>query len=98
MGVIEFSQFLRRTCQVHAIGRMTPNLIRAMFNYAFVQLGLVQLFGSPAGDNTQLLKLLTWLGFIEIYRVPGGWDEFTDTVLMGIHITQCRFLKEIEYG
>lgn len=98
VGMIEFNQFLKRTCQVHAIGQLTPEILRAVFDYAFRQLGLVQIFGSPPADNHQLLKLLRWLGFEEIHRVKGGVDEFTDCVIMGMHQTQCRFLKEKEYA
>lgn len=103
VAVVEFAQFLKRTCHVHGIGQLTPNVLRAMFQYAFGPLGMVQLFGAPASDNTQLLSLLRFLGFEELYRVKGGWDEFTDTVVMGMHITQCRWLKvpvpekEIDY-
>jgi hypothetical protein len=94
VGVIEFKTFVQRTCAIHTGGTMTPDLIKAAFKYVFRDLGLVHMHSPTRASDTKLLELAQFLGFSELYRVPQGWDEETDLVMLGIHKSQCRWIEE----
>lgn len=97
IGVVAYNGFNGRVCSMHIAGDgnwISREFIRATFTYPFITLDLVQVFGPVPADNTRALRLDRHFGFEVLYRVRYGWDHKTDLIMLGMHRSQCRWLKE----
>jgi hypothetical protein len=69
-------------------------LIPAVFEYPFLEAGRRVLIGAIRSTNAKSLATAKHLGFQECGRVPDGFSEGVDLVLVHMRREQCRYLKE----
>ena len=102
--VAALTGFLGKLAQIHiafAPGwHYSPRtMLKAVFNYAFVDRKLELLVGIVNSNNQRALQFDRHLGFHELYRIPGMHDEGGDVVVLGMYAHECRYLdKEGEHG
>jgi RimJ/RimL family protein N-acetyltransferase len=70
---------------------LTRPLLRAAFEYPFVQSAKEAVYAQIAQDNDEALKFVPRLGFREVYRT-------VDCVLFEMKAGECRWIKEKEHG
>lgn len=96
--VIAFDEWIGTTCQVHMVSRgkvvLPRRLIYATFQHGFRVLQRTHLFGLVNSRNEAAMRLDKWLGFREVYRVPGAHDEGGDIVVFEMTPADCRWLKD----
>lgn len=68
-------------------------LIRAAFEYPFVQALRGVVLGFTPGNNHAALGLARRLGFREAHRIRDGWDFGHDIVVFEMHKSECRWLS-----
>jgi RimJ/RimL family protein N-acetyltransferase len=72
----------------HAMNR---KIIRAAFEYPFIQCGMEAVYGLTPKGNDEALRMNEKLGFRKI-------AETIDCVMFEMTADECRWLKEKEYG
>jgi hypothetical protein len=77
-------------------GNMTKEFLSAIFDYPFVQLGVLKLIGPTNSNNDVAIKFNCKLGFEEEARVKDAYPD-GDLVLLTMTKDKCRFLGE-RYG
>jgi hypothetical protein len=73
---------------------MTRKFIREVFNYAFITCGRGLVIGVTPSDNAPALEFNRRIGFVEKFRVEGGWSEDVDMVLQEMRAVDCRWLRK----
>lgn len=69
-------------------------LLPAVFEYPFLEGGRRVIMGAIRASNTRSLKMAMHLGFEESSRIPHGFAEGDDLVIIYMRREQCRWLKE----
>ena len=94
-----FDSFTPDACSTHfAIDN--PMVIRrgffhAVANHIFNTCGKKRFFGLLPGDNEKALKLDKHIGMVEVARIPHGYREGVDYIVLGMDRKQCaRWLNE----
>lgn len=101
--IVAYDDWLGTTCQLHMTsetGYLAPaKLIKAVFHHAFVVLKRTHVLGVVNSLNTRAMRFDQWLGFKEVYRIPGAHLGGGDIVLFQMTPAECRWLaKEARYG
>ena len=97
IGVIGYTNFCGRTCQMHAAGEagwMSREFIRRMFAYPFEQMGFVMVLATVASSNARALRLDRHLGFEDFVRIKDGWADGDDMLVLAMPRNACRWIKE----
>jgi RimJ/RimL family protein N-acetyltransferase len=96
--VIGFTAFIGKTCQIHIAalkGGYTPKqVLRAAFEYPFLQLGMEKVFGIVNSLNTRAMEYDRKVGFKEAARFEGVHDDGGDLVVFCMDKADCRWIKE----
>lgn len=71
---------------------MTPEFLRQVFHYPFVQLGVSVMIGVVDSKNTAAIDFDLALGFSLEHVIPDA-GRFGDLVILTMRPAQCRFLK-----
>ena len=97
LGVIKamcvFDSWTNDACSTHfAID--SPMAIRhgffhAVADYIFNQCERKRFFGLLPGDNDKALKLDKHIGMVEVARIPHGYREGVDYIVLGMDRKQC---------
>ena len=67
----------------------------AVADHIFNRLGKKRFFGLLPGDNEKAIKLDKHIGMVEVARIPHGYAEGIDYVVMSMDRKQCaRWLNE----
>ncbi len=91
--------FTPDSCNVHfAIDK--PMVIRHGFlheiaRHLFIACGRKRIFGLVPADNAKALKLDTHIGFTEVARVPHGFREGVDYVVLCMERETCPWLEPV---
>lgn len=100
IGVVGYNGFNGNVCMMHCAGDgnwISRDFLRQAFAYPFVQLKLSYLFATVAATNHRAMKLNRHLGFEVLHRLPDGWKDGEDMILMRMRRNQCRWIKEREH-
>ena len=76
---------------------VTRRAIRAVFGYAFQQLGVKKVFAWVDDDNPKSLKFCQQLGF-RIEAVLTGLQKDGDRYILAMHRTECKWLTGDRHG
>ncbi len=102
VAVTGYNGFHGKTCQIHIAAEGKHWMRRAhlwsTFNYPFHQLGLTWLIGVVGSKNAPALKMDTNLGFEEFSRIPQGYADDEDIVLLRMHRDSVRAQKWLSLG
>lgn len=99
LGVVAYNGFCGNICSMHMAGDgnwVSRDFIKMAFDYPFNQLGLKAILAPVAATNTKALKFDKHIGFHEIHRLPDGWDDGVDLVLLEMRREDCRYLNEVK--
>lgn len=96
-AAVAYDGFSGKTCQIHQYipdpHGVTPRFLWAAFDYPFNRVKCVEIFGLVAESNKKAYDLDLHLGFKEVYRVTGGWEDGGDLIVMSMRREECRWLK-----
>lgn len=95
LGAVVFDGFTPFDCNVHvAIDDrrcVTRHVLKVIFSYPFVQLGLKRVSAQIPQSNIQSLRLAKHLGFTEEGRKREGMGD-EDEIILGMLKSECRWL------
>lgn len=94
-AAVGFNAWTPSTCWMHVAfdspHAMSRKIIRAAFDYPFIQCGMEAVYGLTPKGNDEALRMNEKLGFRKI-------AETVDCVMFEMTADECRWLKEKEYG
>lgn len=99
MGVVAFNCFWGRVCTMHTAGVgnwISRALLWRTFDYPFRQLNLRAVLAPVAAHNARSLKLTKGVGFKEVHRIPNGWDDGDDLIIMQLLRDDCHWLDRLD--
>lgn len=100
IGGMVFNDYNGSNIEVTAYGpgAIDRESIRAMFAYAFVQLGCLRLTARTRRSNHSMRELLTRLGFKHEGIQQGYWgrSKANDCFLYGLTRTKCKWINPDE--
>jgi hypothetical protein len=73
--------------------RIPRSFVRAGFEYAFKQLGLIRVFAWMDPAKPHPLDIDYRLGFKDAFCVPGGTLEGNDLILIELKREDCKWLR-----
>lgn len=68
-------------------------IIPEAFRYPFEERGLKIVLAGVLSSNAKSLALCRRLGFREVHRVPQGWDDETDLILLEMRRDECQWVR-----
>jgi RimJ/RimL family protein N-acetyltransferase len=83
-------------CHIAIEGRITPAYLAAIFDYPFNVAQVEKIIVPVGSDNTQSLKMVKKMGFVEEGRIKDGRPD-GDIVFLTLARDSCRYIKE-RYG
>lgn len=99
-AVVAYNGFTGRTCFMHSAiddpSVVNRTFVRAIFEYPFVQCGVLSILAMVDSTNTQALDIDKRCGFKEINRLAGAGLE-GDMVILQLTRDECRWLKEKDH-
>lgn len=85
-------------CQVHfAIDKplvIKHGFLNECFRHVFITCKRKRVFGLIPSDNDRAHKLDLHIGFTEVARIPHGYSEEVDYIVVGMPKDECRWLAE----
>lgn len=94
--MVAFDAWTPKSCQAH-FALASPvawrHLRKAAFWYAFEHAAKQVVLGIVPAHNRRSLVMARHLGFRETHRVPGGWDNGIDLVVLEMRRADCRWLE-----
>jgi len=101
-AVVGYTDTNGKTAQIHvaADGKnwMRREFLWFTFYYPFVQLKLNWLIGVVNATNAKALKMDTNIGFEEFTRIPDGYADGEDLILLRLHREHPRVQKWLSLG
>lgn len=97
LGVVAFNSFNGKTCAMHVAGDgnwLSKDLIRASFHYPFVTCGVRHIVATISGSNLKSIRFTKHMGFEVLFRLPCGWSNTEDMVVLGMPHNKCRWLAQ----
>lgn len=68
-------------------------LLRAAFEYPFVEGSKRFVIGITPSDNAKALRFNKHIGFREVYRIKDGFADGVDLVVQELRREECRWIK-----
>jgi len=97
LGGVTVTHYTRASVQLHVAGFtddwVSRNLIWAVFNYCFIQIGVNKIFGLVPSTNKDALSFDLKLGFLPTHRVKDVFED-ADLIILEMARHQCRWLKK----
>lgn len=96
-GIVVFDGWTPGACWMHvalAHPAACRGLLYAAFAYVFQECDRALALGAVRASNKRSLALASHLGFEVLARVPGGWAEGEDVVLMAMTRNECRWIQK----
>ena len=94
-AAVGFNAWTFSSCWMHVAfdnpHAMNRKIIRAAFDYPFIQCGMEAVYGLTPKGNDEALRMNEKLGFRKI-------AETVDCVMFEMTADECRWLKEKEHG
>lgn len=75
-----------------------PHVLRAVFQYVFVQIGCVRCTATTRKTNMKARSFLEGLGFKLEGNLRKGFDGVKDSLIYGLLAEECRFLEGFSDG
>lgn len=97
LGVVAYNGFAGQTCCIHDAGEgnwLSKDFLRAVFDYPFNQLGIVQIFATVAASNEKALNLDRRVGFKDFARIKDGWKDGEDLMVLSMRREDCRWIEQ----
>ena len=97
IGAVLFDNYNGRSICIHVASNgtghwITPEFLRQVFHYPFIQLGVSVIIGQVDSTNLPALTFDRSIGFVEEHVIPDA-GKFGDLVILTMRPAQCRFLK-----
>lgn len=80
------------TCHIAFLGRLSKAFLALAFRYAFITCGAHKIIAPVMSDNTDALRVVRKMGFLEEARIVDGAPR-GDIVLFTMTAETCRFLR-----
>ena len=94
-GAVGYNAWQTSSCFMHVAfdtaHSLNRDLLRAAFEYPFVQSGKDAVYALIDKANQECLRLVRKLGYREVYRT-------VDSVMFEMKADECRWIKEKEHG
>lgn len=101
-AVVGYTDTNGKTAQMHVAAEgnnwMRREFLWYTFHYPFVQLKLNWLIGVVNANNAKALKMDTNIGFEEFTRIPDGYADGEDLILLRLHRESPRVQKWLSLG
>lgn len=98
--VVAFDDWVGKTCHLYvAADGQAPvprTLAWATFNYAFNRIGRLRVFAVCNSHNERVIRLVKWLGMVEVYRGYACHEDGGDIVFLDM--TRERWLRKVRNG
>ena len=99
-GIIQaaavFDSFTVDACSVHlAIDNpfvMRHGFLHEIGRHLFVECGRRRIFGLVPSDNEKALKLDKHIGLKEVARIPHGYKQDVDYIILCMEKSECRWI------
>lgn len=75
-----------------------PSVLRALFSYAFIQLGCTRATAFTKKSNRRCRSFLEGLGFVLEGRIRRGHDGVKDALVYGLLADECIYIQEVVDG
>lgn len=102
LAVAGYNTWAGRSCCMHiAIDEpkwVSRTFVRAIFEYPFVQRGVVQLLAPVSSTNVSSVSLIKHVGFKEFCQLEGAGSEGEDLLFFKMRPNECRWIKERTNG
>jgi len=98
MGVVAFNGFWGRVCTMHTAGDgnwVNRQLLWRSFDFPFRYLGLQAVIAPVAASNARALKFDQKIGFKEVHRIPNGWADGDDLIVLQLLRADCHWLDRL---
>ncbi len=97
VGGVLFDNYNGRSICMHVASNgtghwITPEFLRQVFHYPFIQLGVSVIIGQVDSTNSAALSFDEAIGFKLEHVIPDA-GKFGDLVILTMRPAQCRFLK-----
>lgn len=96
LGGVLFQAYTGASIGIHMAGFTerwaNRDMLWAAFHYPFAQLKCQRVFGQVPETNTAALEINLKLGFKEVARIPGVYDDGA-AVIFAMEKDQCRWLN-----
>ena len=96
-GMVGYDDWTPNSVRMH-VALESPGATRALFRpaflYPFVEVGVSIALAVIVSTNRQCMRLAKHLGFSEIHRVPGGWNEGADLVFFRLDRESCQWILQ----
>jgi hypothetical protein len=101
-GGVVFSEYRDYDCQLSCAAE-TPiawkeEVLRAIFDYTFNQLGTVRCTALTKKSNRRARAFLEGLGFVLEGRIRRGYDGVKDALIYGLLREECVYIQELDGG
>jgi len=96
VGAVGFDNWTPNACRMHVAlerPRACRKLVRAAFEYPFVQCDREVVLAEIREGNDRSLRLAKHLGFQEVLRVADGWERNEALVFFEMRRADCRWLQ-----
>jgi hypothetical protein len=98
-AIVVFDSFTPDACNTHFAIDSPIAIRRGLFHevahHVFNTCGRKRFFGLLPGNNEKALKLDKHIGMVEVARIPHGYREGVDYIVLGMDRKQCaRWLRE----
>ena len=98
-AICVMDSFTPDACNAHFAIDSSIAIRRGFFHeiarHIFITCGRKRFFGLVPGDNESALKMDKHIGMVEIARIPHGYREGVDYIVLGMDRQQCaRWLNE----
>jgi hypothetical protein len=101
-AVVGYTDVNGKTAQIHVAAEgkywMRREFLWYTFYYPFIQLDLTWLIGVVNANNDTALKMDTNIGFEEFARIPDGYADGEDLVMLRLHRGSPRVQRWLSLG
>ncbi len=84
------------SCAAETSMAFRPHVCKAVFSYAFEQLGCRRITAATTKRNVRTRKFLEALGFVLEGNIRHGYDGKRDALIYGLLVEDCRYLGQGE--
>jgi RimJ/RimL family protein N-acetyltransferase len=95
LGMVGYDDWTPSTVRMHVAlesSMAARVLLEPAFFYPFVEVGVSIVLAVIVSTNRRCLRLAKRVGFREMHRIVGGWDEGADLVFMRLDKSACHVI------
>jgi len=100
VGAVAMDNWAHNSCRMHiAVDDMfifKHGFPEAVYNYIFNTCDKGVIIGITPAHLDKVLRFNRHVGFVEVYRIPDGYEEGIDLVVQENRKENCRYLRETD--